>query len=416
MLLFVSRLLSSAFGGRPPSRPKVARRRRLGVENLEERDVPATLVWTAAVSDDWSVAGNWKDRTTSVVSATPPDATTNVEFDFSSPTTCWAKGYLVAGGLKCASLTSLGWVGGELLVDGALAVTGGTFGASIQAKAGRFGSLTVTTGTFNYGNGILGDTFSGGSLAVYVEGGGTMNLERGGMNVKSSIYVGRTGTFASAGTLTVSRSATMTWAPTVRSTGTLRVGDDAIGVPATLTCAEMISTIGGKILIDGGSTIASAVSVSGNGTFLVEGPSTKTNTVAGNVYLSGGSVLRMGSATNTFQNLSIQGELRMTDALLTIDVDGGWSPGHDKVTAYKVSLISGNILNTFTAGAPVAGTTHQVLKAAGETTSALVGTFSYYAWNGTGATWSRTYDPTSLTLGDPLILIIIIEEETPGEG
>ncbi len=57
-----------------------------------------------------------------------------------------------------------------------------------------------------------------------------------------------------------------------------------------------------------------------------------------------------------------------------------------------------------------------MLKAAGETTSALVGTFSYYAWNGTGATWSRTYDPTSLTLGDPLILIIIIEEETPGEG
>ncbi len=39
--------------------------KRLKVELLEDRAVPANVVWTGATSDDWGVAGNWSDYTPS---------------------------------------------------------------------------------------------------------------------------------------------------------------------------------------------------------------------------------------------------------------------------------------------------------------------------------------------------------------
>ena len=151
---------------------KAKRRVRFHIEQLEDRIVPVTDLWTATGSGNWDVGSNW--------SLGVPTSTETVQISTSGNATITIKSgdnYQIPG-LTTASTDTLSITGGSLEVtsgtsalSGALAMTGGTLEAT-----GAGVSLTANSTT----------TVSQGSL--YAESGAAISLP----NLTSSVSNGTT--------------------------------------------------------------------------------------------------------------------------------------------------------------------------------------------------------------------------------
>ncbi len=295
--------------------------RRLGVEEFENRVVPAH-VWTAAVSDDWNVPGNWLNDATGMAATSAPNGGTVVQFNAASPS-CRAPATALGVTPACGTLNAAAAWGGTLSVDNTtltvygyngLTPANSAFSGGKIAASGGAGWLQIQKQELRFAGTDLGTAGVGASLFVDVGEGGTLALNGSGATVRATVSAGfHNGVSDTVGILKVLQSTTFTNTVKVTASSFMDVGNGVLGAPVVMT-GTMISNYG-RLTATDGCTIGAYVSCLSGAKFFVEGPATVT--VAGSVYLNN-AVLRMGAATGTYGKLSVEGNFTLNNSILSV--------------------------------------------------------------------------------------------------
>jgi autotransporter-associated beta strand protein len=261
-----------------------------------------------------------------------------------------------AGTLSVSSDENLGIVPGGATA-GVITFGGGTLhthstfaidskrGIALNAAGGTF--LPDLGATLSYGGVIAG------AGALTKAGGGTLTLSG------SNTYTG--GTIVNAGALSISANANLGATPGAATPGSLTLANGgALQTTATMTLSSnrgiALSTGGGRLLTDSGTTLTYGGSVAGAGSLTKDGAGTLTltgaNTLTGGLTVSAGTLqVTAGTTTSSSTQVAATGTLQLEG--------GAFAAGGN------VNVANGGALNVITAG---------VINGNGETGAA--GTFS----------------------------------------
>jgi hypothetical protein len=366
-------------------RPSLAQRR-LWLEALEDRILPATITWNNASGGSWSIPGNWDLNRL-------PAAGDDVVINLAGVTVTHSSGSDSVQSVTLSSTAALTLSGGRLSIAGNLQST-----SNVKLSGGTLQGATVTAGT------TLVGTTSGGTLdGVTLDG-----------NITLTGSFGSPGYVAITNNLTLNGTATLTYAggtagggvlrfdttESLLGTGTVNFSNNnttnAIWLPnagTTLTISPGITVHGvtGDIGIDadlglGGSANVSIVNQGtiksdGGGTIKVEGTGWKNAaggvmqasggrltfagswTNAGAISVASGSTLNLGGtfATTDLGTYTSAGTVNLTGTLnnagntLTLD-DGAGNPNPVASWAIRGGTISGGTVAVAN-GATLSGTT-----------------------------------------------------------
>jgi hypothetical protein len=328
---------------RPAVRPAL---RRLAVETLEDRTVPASINWTGAVSSDWATAGNWDANAVpgasdlaviNLVKTNAPivsaDTTVGgVELDGGSLTlnaTLTDNGDLTFAGPNAAQLS-----GGTINVLGNVVLSSSTnmsFSSTIGVQGdwtnSGSGAVDATGSTVNFNNSSMGveqhvdDSTTQFNNVILSQGffdGLTVN---GTMDVTNLTLDGGSYSSFDSGTIAVSGNVTannpyfhgtgtieLTGTGTVSASNGGQLTNVAIDSTANVTLSGTIGVLGDWTNTNGGTVTATGSTVSfDNQSMGVEQSVNDTTTQFNNVTLSQGF----------FDGVAVSGTMHVTN--LTLD-------------------------------------------------------------------------------------------------
>lgn len=321
MLRLITALIT---GARMNARKARERNVILHLETMEERDVPAYLVWTAGGNGvNWSDANNWTVFQNGQLTSThrTPTSVDDLYFgelggasasstdDIDVTVNSITQGNTYSGSLTInANLT----VSGSMTAYGAVELTETINAANIYLNGGSFtvASLTdvpVTTGLF--------DMTSGATFTITMVTNDVLTQDALTLDI-TTLTMGEGTTFDLSGDVTLNG--------TVGTSGTVSLSD----VNAVTTLATLgYSQAAGELLLPGGSTLSaegsSPVSLSGH--TIISGDATVT---ADTVQIDGAGVLEVSDAAA----LTVNGDLELRSGTTkfdtingTIDVTGNFS-------------------------------------------------------------------------------------------
>ena len=300
--------------------------RRLFLEPLEDRWVPAPVTWVSTTGGDWDTAANWSNNVV-------PTAADDVSINLS--------GVLITHNLtnndavhSVLSAASMSLAAGSLSIT-----TTGTFNDAFTLGGG-FGGTLSGSGTINM-NGALtwsGGTLSGAGMTILNGAGqtslsGSDTLDTGTLNNFSIVSDNATLTLVNGATINSNTAWTLnlsTNAPAFVGSGTFNNLDqfiqagpanNAVNIP--FNNSSFLDVQGGTLSLNGGGTDTGSDDVQvgatlqfGGGTYTLTTSSSVFD--AGNVAFSGGETDVFGSFTPTGA-ISILGS---STANFTFNVNG----------------------------------------------------------------------------------------------
>lgn len=338
----------------------------------------AANIFTGAVNNNISVAGNWSlgatpvfnDGNVATFDATSPNCTINATFNCNglnmtgyTNTLSGASGFTIYGNLTfggtITATSSIGigssgtWTSNGIAWSGNMTLT-------VGSNTITFADAFVLNGNFTHAAGGGAQTFNGSTFTV--KGNWTQSSGRTMLGT-TSVIIGGT-----AGTSTLSLTGTISNAVTLNSTNAISLGSwNQFGGSFTYTAATSV-TCTGTVSFTASSTINTngmtfnAVSFSG---------ASQTYTISSDMDINGTTTLS-GTGTTTFTGNTIKVGANLTinaagtntgTTLFLIDGTGTWASGATtQILAVSVTI---NTAGTLTLGTIIAYTTGTITYVAG---------------------------------------------------
>ncbi len=323
-------------------------------EEMEIRQLLATMVWAISTGGNWNAAGNWVNQANSAdhhVPTATDDAVIPALGSGNSITHNTGADTVDS----VTSSTNLILSGGSLSVTGNLQISSGSL---LTVQGGTLGNATVTSGTrlvlTNNGGTLAGVTIaagatidgtvatSGGAAVVNVTGGLTLNgaLDLGSPTgaVSAWAFFSATQTLAGSGTVVLGNLA---------GNELLAEGNNG-NAPATLTLGSGITIQGGSGTIGGAYSTDSVVN---DGTISLASASTVTLT--GTFSPAG-----LGTFNATGATIKLSGTIQNAGTTLTLSPTlGNWNLYGGKISGGTISSTGGSKLALTNSSGTLAGVT-----------------------------------------------------------